>query len=271
MSALETVRAWPVPATAGVAGPGGTLALGDGADESLPWASVTKLLTALAVLVALEEGSVTLEQPAGPEGSTLRHLLAHASGLPLDGDKPAAAVGARRIYSNRGIELAAEAVATAAGLDFADYLREAVLVTLGLGSTYLQGSAAWGAMGPLRDLLALGAELLAPTVVSEATLAQATEVAFPGLSGVLPGFGYQVHNDWGLGFELRDHKAPHWTGTRNSPRTYGHFGRSGAFLWVDPEAKLACGGLARQPFGPWAIAAWPALADNVLDEFSSQV
>jgi CubicO group peptidase (beta-lactamase class C family) len=42
-------------------------------------------------------------------------------------------------------------------------------------------------------------------------------------------------NDWGLGFELRDTKEPHWTGTRNSPRTYGHFGGSGSFLWLDPE------------------------------------
>ena len=70
--------------------------------------------------------------------------------------------------------------------------------------------------------------------------------------GVLPGFGYQPHCDWGLGFEIRDRKAPHWTGSRNSPRTFGHFGQSGSFLWVDPEARVACASLADRDFGDWA-------------------
>ena len=32
-------------------------------------------------------------------------------------------------------------------------------------------------------------------------------------------------------------KPPHWTGARNSPRTFGHFGSAGTatFLWIDPE------------------------------------
>jgi CubicO group peptidase (beta-lactamase class C family) len=89
-------------------------------------------------------------------------------------------------------------------------------------------------------------------------------VAFPGLVGVLPGFGRQDPNDWGLGPELRDHKSPHWTGSHNSPRTFGHFGQAGGFLWVDPEAGLACACLTDRPFGPWAAEAWPALADDVL-------
>ena len=58
---------------------------------------------------------------------------------------------------------------------------------------------------------------------------------FPGLVGVLPDVGRMDPNDWGLGVELRDAKTPHWTGARNSPRTFGHFGGSGTFLWVDPE------------------------------------
>jgi CubicO group peptidase (beta-lactamase class C family) len=101
--------------------------------------------------------------------------------------------------------------------------------------------------------------------VAPATLAEATAVAFPGLVGVLPGFGRQDPNDWGLGPELRGHKAPHWTGSRNSPRTFGHFGQAGGFLWVDPDAGLACGCLTDRPFGPWAAAAWPVLADEVLE------
>ena len=73
-------------------------------------------------------------------------------------------------------------------------------------------------------------------------------------------------NDWGLGLELRDGKHPHWTGAHNSPGTFGHFGRSGTFLWVDPERRLALGVLTDEPFGEWATAAWPALSDAVLAE-----
>jgi len=91
-------------------------------------------------------------------------------------------------------------------------------------------------------------------------------VQFPGLSGVLPGFGRQDPNDWGLGLELRDGKSPHWTGSRNAPQTFGHFGRSGTFLWVDPVAGLALGCLTDLAFGEWAVEAWPALADAVLAE-----
>jgi CubicO group peptidase (beta-lactamase class C family) len=84
---------------------------------------------------------------------------------------------------------------------------------------------------------------------------------------VLPGYGRHDPNDWGLGFELRDHKHPHWTGSRNSPRTFGHFGRTGTFLWVDPDAGLALAVLTDRDFGDWAIDAWPVLADAVLAEF----
>ena len=64
--------------------------------------------------------------------------------------------------------------------------------------------------------------------------------------GVLPGFGRMEPNDWGLGLELRDGKHPHWTGAHNSPGTFGHFGRSGTFLWVDPERRLALGVLTER-------------------------
>ena len=91
---------------------------------------------------------------------------------------------------------------------------------------------------------------------------------FPGLSGVVPDLGRFDPNDWGLGFELRDAKSPHWTGTRNSARTFGHFGGSGTFLWVDPEAGLACCCLTDLEFGPWAKEAWPRFSDAVLAEGS---
>jgi CubicO group peptidase (beta-lactamase class C family) len=81
---------------------------------------------------------------------------------------------------------------------------------------------------------------------------------------VLPDFGRFDPNDWGLGFELRDAKSPHWTGSRNSPRTFGHFGGSGTFLWIDPDAGLGLGVLTNLDFGDWAKEAWPRLSDAVL-------
>jgi CubicO group peptidase (beta-lactamase class C family) len=229
----------------------------------LRWASVTKLLTGLAALVAVEEGAVDLDEPAGPPGSTLRHLLAHASGLPPEEGPPLMAPERRRIYSNYGIELAAALVAERAEMPFAEYLRAAVVEPLGLGGS-LHGSPASGFLGPLEDLLALGRELLAPTLVARETLDEATTVQFPGLPGVLPGFGRMEPNDWGLAFELRDAKSPHWTGSRNSPRTFGHFGAAGTFLWVDPEARDATAVLTDREFGAWAVEAWPPFSDAVL-------
>jgi CubicO group peptidase (beta-lactamase class C family) len=148
-------------------------------------------------------------------------------------------------------------------MPFGEYLSAAVLEPLSLHGR-LRGSPASGFVGPLTDLLALGRELLAPTLVAPETLAEATTVQFPGLVGVLPGFGRADPNDWGLTFELRDEKSPHWTGTRNSPRTFGHFGASGTFLWVDPDARIALACLTDKAFGDWAKEAWPALGDAVL-------
>jgi CubicO group peptidase (beta-lactamase class C family) len=264
VGSLDAVAAWPVAtAAAGVAGADGVREVSGPVDRPLAWASVTKLATALAVLVAVEEATVALDAPAGPEGATVRHLLAHASGLGPDGSV-LAAPATRRIYTNAGYEVLADVVASAAGLPFATYLAEAVLEPLGLRGTRLEGSPAAGAVGPVADLLALGRELLTPTLVTPATLAEATAVAFPGLAGVLPGFGRHDPLDWGLGFEVRDAKSPHWTGRHNSPTTFGHFGARGSFLWVDPEAGLACACLTDRPFGAWAAEAWPALADEVL-------
>jgi CubicO group peptidase (beta-lactamase class C family) len=268
VDALRQAEGWPAETVAtGVLRGGETVAVEGPRDRSFRWASVTKLATALAALVAAEEGIVDLDQPAGPPGSTVRHLLAHASGLPFEAGSPIAKPGQRRIYSNAGFEVLAEIVAEAAEMPFADYLTAAVLGPLEL-SAELRGSSAAGLRGTLEDLLSLAGELQRPRLIAPETLAEATTVQFPGLVGVLPDIGRMEPNDWGLGFELRDAKKPHWTGTRNSPRTFGHFGGSGAFLWVDPEPGLALACLTDLDFGPWALEAWPSLSDAVLAELT---
>jgi CubicO group peptidase (beta-lactamase class C family) len=240
-------------------------------DHPFPWASVTKLATALAVLVAVEESSWTLDDPAGPEGSTIRHLLAHASGLGPEPGPPLARPGVNRIYSNAGYLVLGDLVAERTGIPFADYLYQGVLEPLGMDHTVLRpdvsSAAAAGLASPLVDLVRLGRELAVPTLVSPETNAQMASVQFPGLAGVLPGFQRFDPCDWGLGVEIRGDKRPHWTGSANAPSTFGHFGQSGSFLWVDPVAGILCAGLSDRPFGLWAARAWPALADAVLAQW----
>ena len=267
MEALRQVDAWDVrKASVTVLGRNGEL--GSRGDRSCVFrlASVTKLMTALACLIAAEEGTVDLDEPAGPPGSTIRHLLAHASGLPFEGDgPPLARPGTRRIYSNVGFEVLADAIADRAEMPFAEYLAAAVFEPLGLGAE-LRGSPAADVYASLDDTARFARGLLAPTLVHAETLAEATSVQFPCLAGILPGIGRYDPLDWGLGFELKDAKDGHWSGTRTSSRAFGHFGGSGTFLWVDPEPGIACVCLTDREFGTWALDAWPRLSDAVLAE-----
>lgn len=268
MDSVRAVAEWPVDnaAVAVVAASGEVLAHAGPMAREFKLASVTKLLTAYAALIAVEEGAIEWDQPAGPEGSTVRHLIAHVSGLAFDEHKVQAPPGKRRMYSNAGFEVLADTVHEASGIPFSEYLTEAVLEPLGMQSSRLAGTAGAGGVSTCDDLTLFAAELQKPTLVSTSTLAEATSVAYPGLAGVLPGLGYQKENDWGLGFEIRDHKSPHWTGKNSSPRTFGHFGGAGTFLWVDPDAGAACVALTDREFGQWAIDMWPAFTDGVLAE-----
>lgn len=266
MDSVQAAAHWPVDTVAvAVVDSDGTVSGSHGPqDRPFRLTSVTKLLSAYAVLLAVEEGALEWDQPAGPSGSTVRHLIAHASGLAFDQDRAMASPGTRRIYSNTGFAVLADAVHEASGIPFADYLAEAVFEPLGMAASRLEGSAGAGAVSTCADLTRFAAELQRPRLLAPQTLAEATRVAFPGLDGVVPGFGNQRPNDWGLGFELRDDKSPHWTGSRNSAATFGHFGQSGTFLWVDPEVGAACVALTDRDFGEWAIAAWPRFSDGVL-------
>ncbi|MBO0853975.1 MAG: beta-lactamase family protein [Nocardia sp.] len=265
MRALEQIRRWPVRnSAAGVADSNGVLATEGDLDRVFALASVTKLLAAYAVLIAIEEGAIELDQPAGPIGSTVRHLLAHTSGLAFDSPVIMAEPGRRRIYSSSGFEVLAEFLTRETGIAFGEYLHEAVFVPLGMNSSELTGSAGHAAHSTVGDLLRFAGELLNPALLPPESLAEATRIQFPGVGGVLPGYGSQRPNDWGLGFEIRDGKSPHWTGLTNSARTFGHFGQSGTFLWVDPDAGAACVSLSDENFGDWARFAWPTLSDAVL-------
>ena len=234
-------------------------------------ASVTKPLVARAVHVAIEEGVVDLDTPAGPPGSTIRHLLAHASGLAMHSDQVLAKPGTRRMYSNYGFAVLAQTVERESGIEFGRYLAEAVCEPLGMAATRLDGgaqAAGFGATSTVADLAAFAGDLLRPATVSAQLHAEATTVQFPGLDGVLPGYGVQRPNDWGLGFEIRDAKSPHWTGARNSPRTAtaisarqaassGQIPTRSWRWWCSPTAISASG----------RCGSWPAISDAVIAEY----
>ncbi|PZU33049.1 MAG: penicillin-binding protein [Actinomyces sp.] len=247
-------------------------------DEIFPFASVTKPIVAWSALVAVERGLLDLEAPAGAgtargsagagapvlPGATVRHLLAHASGIAFDSDAVLAAPGTRRIYSNRGIELLDERLEEATATPLETWVETTVLEPLGMSSVLVPGSPAHSGEGSARDLAVFARELAAPRLVGADLAAEATSVAFPGLDGVLPGYGRQAPNDFGLGVEVRGRKHPHWTGTANSPATFGHFGQSGSFIWVDPVARRQAVFLGAQPFRRAHVTQWPELSDQIL-------
>lgn len=272
MDALRLVDDWPVRRhAAAIVDARGVTIVGD--PEPFRLASLSKPLAAWALLIAVEEGTVALDAPLDPhrdrvpEGVTLRHLLAHAAGFGFEGDTPIAPPEQRRIYSNTGIERAADVLARAAGMPFEAYLREAVFEPLGMADTHLAGSPAHGVWSTAADVARFLAETRRPQLVSLGTRDEAIRPQWPELGGIVPGVGRFQPCPWGLGFELHGEKTPHWMGRTNSPATYGHFGGAGTMMWADPVADVATVALTDRPFDAWAaeaLRAWPAYSDAVL-------
>lgn len=230
-------------------------------------ASVTKLLTTYCTLIATEEETLSLDDPAGPSGATVRHLLSHASGVSLSDARVVLAVpGAKRIYSNAGIELVADELARRSGMSFEEYLQTGITEPLAMTSTQCLGSPAADGWSTISDLGRLLAEFLSPTLISRELFGVATSVAFPGIDGVVPGFGRQHPCDWGLGFEMKSTKSPHWTGRRNALTSFGHFGQSGTLLLVDPVARYGVSLLTDRDFELWAKELWPPFLDAIAEE-----
>lgn len=274
MQALELVESWPVPnvAAAVVGADGAELGRVGDTRRAFRLASLTKPLAAWAILLAAEEGVIGLDDPVGQPGCTLRHLLAHAGGYPFEGAEPVAGPERRRIYSNTGFELAAAALEQRAGMPFADYLVEAVFAPLGMTATTLAGSPAHGARSTVEDVVTFLHEVQRPTLLAQETAADAYRTQYPELAGIVPGVGRFDPCPWGLGFELRGAKSPHWTGRTNAPSTVGHFGGAGTMMWADPVAGCGLVALTDRPFDEWSIEAmkrWPELSDAVVAEVTA--
>ena len=207
-------------------------------EQVFRWASVTKPVTALATLVAAEEGILDLDDPG-------RARPARRCGICWRTRRGCPSRGGRRSRSRASGGATRTPASTSWPRSSARRrrCRSPSICERPSSGRWSCGQScaarpARAARQPRRPA-ATGREFQRPRLIAPETLAEATSVQFPGLVGVLPDIGRMDPNDWGLGVELRDGKQPHWTGSHNSPRTFGHYGSSGTFLWVDPEADTA--------------------------------
>ena len=260
---------FPHTALVGATGPEEALAVQGDPRAVLPLASVTKPLTAWGALVAVDRGLVDLDEPAGPAGATVRNLLDHTSGLPMEGESPVKAPGERRIYSNAGFDALAAHIADAVGMDFADWMLREVTLPLGMERTDVTGRPSAGALASIEDLLTFGREVLRPTLIPAALRDLALTVSHPGLRGIVPGYGAYPDNQWGLGFELKGAKSPHWLGDALPAETAGHFGALGSFLFIDRSRDVAGAFLSGVPFGEDHKRIWPALTEEIVARYGA--
>jgi CubicO group peptidase (beta-lactamase class C family) len=150
---------------------------------------------------------------------------------------------------------------------FSEYMREAIFVPLGMDDSSLKASPAYAVFSTVDDMALFMQELIQPTLISDATAKDAVTIQYPELGGVIPGLGSYKPNPWGLGIEIRDGKQPHWTGSLNSPQTFGHFGGSGTMMWIDPTIDTGLIALTDLNFDKWsaeALTAWSSLSDAVI-------
>jgi CubicO group peptidase (beta-lactamase class C family) len=274
--ALDLTTQWPVPTVAAA-----VVRDGDVADRIGPTthafslASIGKPLVAWTCLVAVEEGTIDLDDNLGPHDGhqrTVRHLLSHAGGYGFNTDDRIIEPEKRRIYGNAGIDVVADHLSRSAGMPFDEYLRLGVLEPLGMGATEVRGLPSHQMWSTVDDLARFLLEVIEPTLVSDATAAEAIRPHYPTLGGIVPGVGRFETCPWGLGFEVRGDKTPHWTGSRNSSATFGHFGGAGTMMWVDPgHGDLGVVALADRAFDQWALDMWPELSDSVIEEFAGGI
>ncbi len=263
MDDTDLCYGWPGPAAAAV------VRLVDGSAQVVdrsgdlearrPWASVSKLAVALAVGVDVDRGRCRYEQPLGPLGSTLAHLLSHSGGYGLETTDRTVPAGTRRVYSNVGVDLAVAAVAE--GAPPPRWLEERVFGPLGMASAHLEGRPSAGVVGSTRDLATFAGAWLLARPFSAATRDRIITPFLPQLDGIVPGFGRFRPCPWGLGPEVRGSKE-HWMGDWSSDSA-GHFGQSGALALFNVREGIAVVATSAVPFGPWAVTLWPAWTSRV--------
>ncbi len=222
-------------------------------DERRAWASVSKMVVALAMGVEFQEGRHHPEEVVDSRGATIAALMSHASGLGLEEGDPVVAPGTKRVYSNVAVDHLVRCVV--GERDPATWLDERVLGPLGMRGTRLEGRPAAGVVGSTSDLATLAAAWLRSDVVGEATRESLRSVYLANLDGIVPGFGRFSPCPWGLGPEVRGTKR-HWMGDWPAS-SFGHFGQSGALILLNADEGIGVVATSTEPFGRWAVDLWP--------------
>lgn len=234
-------------------------------------ASVTKLLSTLVFTDAIvheffDFSDIVDIDYFGDNNVTFADLLAHASGTRPEYNDPIAP-RTKRIYTNEAFELAEQFFIKKLGSSFsganvAQIFSDGLKGHLG-DHIHLESSCAHGAIGDDEGIVALMNEIRNPSFIPQSIFSKLTQTYLPELEGILPGWGNYKHNTFGIGFEIKGDKTPHWTSELSSPQTYGHFGQSGAFIFHDPENNISGCCLSNSDFAPWAKVAFPVLSAEI--------
>lgn len=269
VESFEKIADWPADNVAAALLYDGELAQSVGEqDRVFAVASVTKPVAAYGFAMAIEEGVFGLDTPAGPEGSTVRHLLAHASGVGQDAENPDRAPEERRIYSSAGFEILQDKLEAETGMSFAEYLALGLFEPLGMNHMKLQGSAGYALETTAADLVRFAQEVLDPQLLDPSTVDKLLTPQFADLRGIVPGYGMHKPCQWGLGFEVHGSKQSHWMGSALPENTVGHFGMYGSYIWLVPEKKIALVALTDREFGDWAKPLWAETNDAIWQELA---
>ncbi|MHB1131422.1 MAG: serine hydrolase domain-containing protein [Chloroflexota bacterium] len=303
-------------------------------------ASITKPLTATAVMLLAERGLLSLDQPvrellpefgkgdADPRLAriTVRHFLTHTSGLPeyseeneslrrqrqgLDAfvraycrGKPLFDPGSRHSYSNYGYGLLGEIVSRLDARGYHRFVADELLAPLGMVDSFLQPPQTvwprlahvslpteprtayerynssyfrrlgipWGGLYTTPEDLAVFAQLYLDhgrhgdrQLLSPATVRAMTRDHLGGVPGGIASFGLSWPSaTWGLGWDVKGGKAPHFSGELTSADTFGHVGSSGSLVWVDPTLELVCVFIANRSLESGWAASRQALFSNAV-------
>jgi len=225
------------------------------------WASLSKLVVAVAIGIEHDWQYLKFDAPVGPSNSTVADLLSHASGVGIDATVPTQPAGQRRIYSTYGYDLLVSRIVN--DRPPLEWLKDRFLTPLGINDvTDDGGSVTAGLRGSLASAEALASTWLRGDLLSPDTFARMRTTHLPELIGVVPGFGSFSPCPWGLGPEVKGTKE-HWMGSQWPATSYGHFGKSGSLVLIDPVAQVAVVALSGEPFGQWAVDLWPTWTNEM--------
>ncbi len=240
------------------------------------FASVTKLFSTYVVADAVLSGFISFEDviddPYFDKGDvTLADLMSHASGVrpvPLECFEPRQ----KRIYTNEAFQYAGDFLIRRLGRQFKG-VTVGQLFEEGLGSHLsttidIAGSCANSATGTFDDLVKFLAEMRIPTFLDRQMHEFLVTPHCEDLPGILPGWGHYDRNLFGIGYEIKGEKSPHWSGACSSSSTFGHFGQSGTFVFHDPMHSVSVACVTNEAFGPWAKEAYPQMCDEIYARFS---